>query len=170
LVLKKTKTYISKESLRRPWNILKEYRVIRILEKFANYAFGHLWLPTHFAVLQFLIFSAFNILRHRKENDRITNFILCAGFAGYYLFWTLALEFAGRLEMEEKQIINSWKLVKFKTPQEKNFLRRFRRACRPFKFGSSVFFKVERLSILKFYLTLVHGTVRALVAIKNARS
>jgi hypothetical protein len=51
------------------------------------------------------------------------------------------------------------------TKEEKKFISKFRKACRPLRVGAGSTFTIRRLSVLKFARAIVKGTIRALLTV-----
>jgi hypothetical protein len=83
------------------------------------------------------------------------------------LAWGIVLEFAGRYHEKAKSTIKSWKSMKFESKAEKFLMSKFTRSCRPLIFGHQGGFTITRLSLLKFIIAIVKGTVRAVLAVRK---
>ncbi|OXA40831.1 hypothetical protein Fcan01_24230 [Folsomia candida] len=77
--------------------------------------------------------------------------------------WTFFLEAFGRLLENGKKTVKSWKEMKFRTREEKAYMSKFKKSCRPLRTGKEGLFVISRItskSIQPTFLEAVCAMVR----------
>jgi hypothetical protein len=155
--------YRTINALRKPMNLVLEYRMVEILHKLGMSTFGSLLLPFHILMGQFILFSNVSALRGGKDFD--FNFIILSFYA--QAAWFCVLEFGGRFHKNSTKTVKSWKYFNFKTKAEAKYMSKFRKACVPLCLEAKGVFSVKRLSVLKFIRSVVRGTFRAVLTLNS---
>lgn len=88
------------------------------------------------------------------------------------LLFTFILQFGGVFFTQSKKTIRSWiywresgiSAWKFNTSLK--YISKFKKSCRPLAAEFPGYYRINNLSLLKFWQALVRGTVRVLLALK----
>lgn len=81
--------------------------------------------------------------------------------------WFIGLEVTGRIDLYGKRVLRSWKYIEHQNNDDRKYMNKFRKGCRPLAWGVEGVWVVKRLSVLKFLMAVVKGTFRAILALKT---
>lgn len=79
--------------------------------------------------------------------------------------WGITLEIGGRFQLKAKRTLESWNLLPIANPLEKKLKSKFRKSVKPLILGKKGVYAVSRLTVLKFIMSIIKGTFRALLTI-----
>ncbi|OXA53902.1 hypothetical protein Fcan01_10405 [Folsomia candida] len=95
---------------------------------------------------QFIVFANVSLIMYRNTMGSHIQLLLFSWSIIVEILWVIFLEMAGRFHTNAKRTISSWKQMKFRTPQEKRYMSKFRKSCRPLKIGCEGLFIIKRLT------------------------
>lgn len=134
------------------------------------------WMPMQYLISRLTIVANFLILKKNVHMPVLSLFIIGGlAFVTNSIETILLLVFA-RSQKHSKKCINSWRYPQCRnsfafvdTDVKRNhnfaYFIRFRKSCKPIaiKFGS--FYVVTPKSVMKYYVNILRGTIRLLLAI-----
>lgn len=153
--------------LRLPQNLSIEYRKFEILHSLVIHCISIAIVPFNSAVLHFILFCNFMLIRHGHSLDNLSLALLIIWTLVLQGFWLMVLEVGGRFHKFSKSTLNSWKFLNIKDKCKKKYMKKFRKSCKPLYLGMQGYFVMNRLSVLKFLRGVIRGTFRTVVTLKE---
>jgi len=144
-------------------NLLKEYRTVEQIHRRAMYFYGPNTLLMQLFSGQFILYCAFTLIRHRHQLDPFLNALITIIASFILCFWTLSLETAGRYQRDSTEVLISWKFMKHNDTRQAKLMRKYIKRFQPLVVSARSFFKIKRLTVLKYLKGIVRGTFRALL-------
>ncbi|OXA47877.1 hypothetical protein Fcan01_16939 [Folsomia candida] len=115
------------------------------------------FIPFQTLVIQLSLFCNWMLLAH-WDGLGFSRYIMLIGGFTLVSFWAVVLQTCGKFYAKNKE---SWRLV------EDKYFRKWRKSVTPLYFGHPGYYVIKRLSILKFCKTIIRGTFRMMVTLKN---
>jgi len=140
------------------------YRSIELIQLNINCLMGVAFIPMQALITQLSLFSICMVITKWKETDGVTKSLLAVWTVGCLMIWSAALEIGGRLNLEGKRLLRSWKDWNWSN-KDKKLINKIRNSCRPISLRAGGFHIIKRTSVLKFLKGIVRGTFRALLTI-----
>lgn len=154
---KKCGKYNTHSSLRSPDILPLEYRCLELLHRRIMSHFSLGFIPFQTLVIQLSLFCNWMLLAH-WDGLGFSRYIMLIGGFTLVSFWAVVLQTCGKFYAKNKE---SWRLV------EDKYFRKWRKSVTPLYFGHPGYYVIKRLSILKFCKTIIRGTFRMMVTLKN---
>ncbi|OXA40164.1 hypothetical protein Fcan01_25046 [Folsomia candida] len=155
----------TKESLRSAWNLPIEYRCVELMHRKLVLIAGYVIMAGHVVVSEFILFANATVILDKGGMGMRVKILLLLWSAVGQTIWIFGLEICGRFHEQAKKTLKSWKNMKFRTKEQKLYMNRFRRSCRPLKIGKEGLFIITILTVLKFMKAIIKGTFRAVLTI-----
>ncbi|OXA47269.1 hypothetical protein Fcan01_17784 [Folsomia candida] len=162
---KKNNTYRSIPALRKVENLIREFVCMQIVHNEMMKIVGLVIFGLHAAFSQLCLYCNFVVIENWNILPRTTKMALGSWSLLVQIIWASVLELCGQFCADSKKTLSSWKLLENVTPREKKLMSKFRKTCRPFKFGQEGMFTIKRLTVLKFLRGIVKETFRAVLAL-----
>ncbi|OXA45032.1 hypothetical protein Fcan01_20334 [Folsomia candida] len=126
---------------------------------------GYALTGWHAAFSQFILFANVSVITDKARMEKRVKVLVLMLSIIAQVTCTLLLEVSGRLLENGKKTVKSWKEMKFHTREEKAYMTKFRKSCRPLRTGKEGFFIISRITVLKFMRSIIRGTFRAVLTI-----
>jgi len=161
------KKYVTRHSLRHSAQLPLFYRQLEILHKAGIRLLGKILLPMQFLIGKFILYGNFTLVRYghiltHLDLLRISSFVLI-----FQVVWSLTLEFSGQFYRHSIATLISWKGLRIPRKEDRKYMSRFRKSCRPLYIGTEGYFVIRRLTVLKFLRAIIRGTFRSLLTAKG---
>lgn len=166
LSLSKT-AYNFYDDFRKPETLRLEYRKFEIVHKIVWSLFGFAVLPLQALIANIILYINFMIVRNRAQLRTLELLTILGGSIVALVFWTVVLEVSGRFHKHSKDNISSWRCAKCETTGGKKAFKKWRKSCRVLSIGKEGVFTVRRISVLKFVMGVVRGTLRCLLTLET---
>ncbi|OXA40239.1 hypothetical protein Fcan01_25084 [Folsomia candida] len=152
-----------------PENLVLVYRSLQLLMKDLSILCGR-YLPilnTLFAQLS--ISSGYVLIVEGRKTDDSMKMVLLVCVPFTVLVWAGFLVCVGKIQASSKECLTSWKVgaARWEAKEEKKYMAKFRKSCKPIYFGFEGFIVVTQKTVLKFMQGVVRGLFRALLALKK---
>jgi len=161
-----SRRYSTKNKLRKPCNLSREYLCVELLHKQAMYVYGILTIIGQALTVQFVSYCNYTLLRNWNELDMVMKILIIMMTIDMTLFWGVTLEVSGRFYVNSTRVLESWKFLSLDSAREIAFMAKFKKSCKPLAFGFAGYRKITRLSILEFIGCIARITIRALLALE----
>jgi len=126
---------------------------------------GPVLIPTQFVAGQLGLMANYVLLKHSDEIDFLSLFALVGISVTVQFGWAIFLTTAGIETQHLAEILLSWKHFEFASPHKRKLLNKFRKSCRPIVVGYESYFRIKRLSGMKYLNGFMKGTLRVLLTI-----
>jgi len=157
--------YRTHPSLREENNILRVYRSIECLHKRAMHIYGYCILLMHLLSGKVVLYCNYTLIRHRNQLGPFQSIFLALTAVNLFLAWTMTLEAAGRFHQDASKVFKSWRSMKHRSAFKKKLMTKQIKSMRPLVVSGRDYFKIKRLTVLKFFMANVKGTFRALLTL-----
>jgi hypothetical protein len=166
-------SYRTMSCLRTPHILIPFYRNLEVMVKLFNEIIRPSIIPMQAMITQFTLFSVYTLMVGWSKADMefVVKVILLLGIVAAVGCWSFLLQFGGWFSENSSKTLNSWKFFKLKK-QEKKYLSKFRKSCRPLcirvdeEYGQC---RIGRLSVLKFLKGIIRGIFRALLTLHKRK-
>lgn len=81
--------------------------------------------------------------------------------------WSLFLELGGRTAKQMEVTHKSWKRFPTKKTLERKYMNKFVKGHKPLKLGKPGMFTIKRLTMLKFLIATIKGTVKTVMTFRT---
>lgn len=152
----------TKSDLRSPDNLTHEYRCCELVHCFEMEYYGKLILPLHMLVYVLIMFPSAILIQHSSHMHGKTILLIGLYIVEFFTIWSSILLFGGYYSAQNVKTIKSWKKLGW-NKEDKKYLSRFAKSCKPLQIGDQSRFKINKLSILFFVRGLSRGIVRILL-------
>jgi len=161
-----TSRYLTRNKLRKPCNLSREYLCVELLHKQAMYIYGVLTIIGQALTVQFVSYCNYTLLRNWNELEMVMKVLIIMMTIDMTLFWGVTLEVSGRFYVNSTRALESWRLLRLDSAEEIVFMEKFKKRCKPLAHGLEGYRKITRLSILEFIGCIARITIRALLALE----
>jgi len=151
--------YLTSSKLRQGYSIAIEYRKFELIYRYGINLLGKGILFFQVILSNVILLCNYQLIREWGDFDAIQ---IGGAFYGT-IIWIFILEHGGMFFCRSKECIKSWKFIPCKDSEEKRFLSKFRKSCRPIAFGTKDVFRIKRLTVLKFIRAITRGTLRTVL-------
>lgn len=162
--LRSDSSHRTSNALRTPKNLTKEYRSVEVIHKLMMDYYKFAILPFHALVGALTVSGSYTLTRHSKKMEVINIFIIC-NWIIVFVCWSLIIKFGGFYHSQCIKTIKSWKFFDF-NKEDKLYMTKFTRSCRPMKIGDQIRFNFTNLTVLSFIKGVTRLYVRALLTFK----
>jgi hypothetical protein len=158
--------YKTRGSLRCPDTLLLEYRIMEQTHFNINAVLGRPLLPCNALIGQFVIFSQITLIRDWNKLDFYSIYVLAASSSTSMILWIIALEICGQQNSKCKEVMDSWRFIKFQNSSEAKYFYKMRKICPVIHIGILGTFTVKRKTVLTFAKGISRGVFKELLALK----
>jgi len=155
--------YLTSSKLRQGYTIAKEYRKFELVNRYGMDLLGKGILFFQVILSKVIVLCNYQLIMEWGDFDAIQ---IVGAFYGT-IMWIFVLETGGMYFCRSKECIKSWKFLPCKVSDEKKFLSKFRKSCRPISVGTKDIFRIKRLTVLKFIRAITRGTLRTVLIRRN---
>lgn len=156
------KEYRTKFDLRSRDNLPHEYRCFELMHYYEMDYYGKLILPLHILVYVLIMFPSATLIQYASHMHGKSILLICLYIIEFVTWWGTLLQFGGYYLGQNVKTIKSWRRLGWNT-EDKKYMSRFSKSCRPLQLGDQSRFKINKLSILFFARGLSRGIVRILL-------
>lgn len=163
----------SKDSLRQVDNFIKMYRALNIIIQVQNQCTSIGILPLQFCVWFLGMFCFLTLNQQWNYLGHVEKGVMMLFGLTYVLTWTTVLKLFGNISMTNRKTRQSWKSAEVQKIlssdefKKRQYMKRFRRSCRPLCVGYGNFFVTKPVSVLNFLRMLSRGLLKSLIAARK---
>jgi hypothetical protein len=159
------KAFKTESSVRTSQKMNLIYREVQVVLLLVNSVYGCLLIPMQTLITKFLMFIT---IVQSSYSDRIENSMkIIMGFwmVSVPWIWICVLEIAGNIYMHGERVLMSWKYYEWRNKQQRKFMSKFRKSCKPIMIHHGRAYIIRRKTVLKFIRGLVKGIFRTLLTL-----
>ncbi|OXA48333.1 hypothetical protein Fcan01_16909 [Folsomia candida] len=159
----------SPELVSHPKHLVHVYRSLQLAMRELRLLLG-IYFPIMQIILGQLALATGYVLiaegRKIKLATRMT-FLTCDAVA--VLFWVAMMTCAGKIQKSSKECLISWRVNRdqWESKEDRRYMSKFRKSCKPLYFGLDGFMTVTHKSVLKFVQGIIRGLFRTLLTLKE---
>jgi hypothetical protein len=158
------RSYSTNSRLRLTNNLSLEYRKFEVLHLNVMDVMGWSILPEQALIADAIMFINYALITVGYELGGITITVIVIFAVGLMTVWVTVLEAAGVFHKQSETLIESFKYGDGWNRNDRLYMDKFRKSCRPLGFRSGGGFCVKRLTGVKFIQGIVVGTLRILLS------
>jgi hypothetical protein len=146
------------------------YRTMEIQCKLVNGVIGPFLLPCQIITCQGLIFGYYAVIAHNEGLDRMTIGTISIAVVLVTILWGRFLHLGGIPHSQSKKTVESWKNGVWGNIQKTKYIKKFAKGCKPFAIEFAGYFKITKMTLIKYLTIIIKGVLRALLASKGTYS
>ncbi|CAL8125323.1 unnamed protein product [Orchesella dallaii] len=159
------KKYLTLEELRKPYTLMKAFRMMQVMQDKLMHLVGIFLVPTQSFFGNLIVFCSYMIIKYRHEmNIATVGMMFVWSFMGF-VSWGWILLVGGYLHLYRSRVLTSWKYHQWRTPQERRIMSKFRKSCKPIMIHYGKTYTIRRVSVLKFIRGFTKGILDALLTL-----
>lgn len=151
--------------IRTPQKMSLIFREIQILVQQYNQVFGCILVPMQTLLTQFVMFTTYLFSKYADKIDTSLKATMVIWTTIATLTWIVSLEVGGIISMYGEKVLLSWKYHKWENRQEKRYMSKFRKSCKPLMVQYGRTFVIRRITVLKYIRGLLKGVLRTLLTV-----
>ncbi|CAL8081086.1 unnamed protein product [Orchesella dallaii] len=143
------------------------YRQFEILHVNVLQVFSFIIVPGQALILNLALFCNFSLVRYSELMNVTNAFILLLWSIGGSFAAFLGLHYCGSMYNKSVKVLRSIGNKNWGSSHNNKLMKKFAKSCKPISYGYGRMYVIRKISVFKFFLSLIRGTFRALLTIKG---
>ncbi|CAL8072508.1 unnamed protein product [Orchesella dallaii] len=160
-------SYMTRDSLRKLENLTVTWRAMEMLVNDVNRVFSFSFIPLEVIFTNMTVFGNLICIMYWHELGMVLKLVIPIVTIFAALGWGIFLTITGMSWKDTTLTLRSWKLGDVKQKRSREYLKRFKRSCKPLLLGYAKGFKIKPKKFLGYLKGISRRTLKTIIGLRK---